>query len=357
MCAVAGAYAHRLFVDELGGDASSLLNCTPSEDFGGGHPDPNLTYAPGLVAAMGLGSDGLPLPSTDKKAFPAFGAACDGDADRNMILGQQFFVTPSDSVAIIAANYEAIPYFASGIGGCARSMPTSGALDRVAEALGIPLFETPTGWKYFGNLMDSGVNGGTNYAPFLCGEESFGTGSDHIREKDGLWAVLAWLSILAHRNKDVPDGDAGFVSVEDIVREHWAKYGRNFYQRYDYEEVDADAANKLMDRLRERIAALSSGSTAGGAGGDPRSVAGLNLVRADEFAYTDPTNGDVTERQGLRFYFEDGSRLIFRLSGTGSVGATIRMYLERLETDVSKQSQSNAVSVVLCAHVLRKKVC
>ncbi|XP_052881005.1 phosphoglucomutase, cytoplasmic-like isoform X3 [Gossypium arboreum] len=230
---VAGAYAHRIFVEELGAQESSLLNCVPKEDFGGGHPDPNLTYAKELVARMGLGkSDSAVDP-------PEFGAAADGDADRNMILGKRFFVTPSDSVAIIAANaVDAIPYFSSGLKGVARSMPTSAALDVVAKNLNLKFFEVPTGWKFFGNLMDAGLCS-------ICGEESFGTGSDHIREKDGIWAVLAWLSILAFKNKENLNGDK-LVTVEDIVRQHWAIHGRHYYTRYDYENVDAGAAKDLM---------------------------------------------------------------------------------------------------------------
>ncbi|CAN0871633.1 Phosphoglucomutase, cytoplasmic, partial [Linum grandiflorum] len=233
---VAGAYAHRIFVEELGAKESSLLNCVPKEDFGGGHPDPNLTYAKELVARMGLGkSDSSVEP-------PEFGAAADGDADRNMVLGKRFFVTPSDSVAIIAANaVESIPYFSSGLKGVARSMPTSAALDVVAKSLNLKFFEVPTGWKFFGNLMDAGLCS-------VCGEESFGTGSDHIREKDGIWAVLAWLSILAYKNKDNLNGGK-LVSVEDIVRKHWATYGRHYYTRYDYENVDAGAAKELMANL------------------------------------------------------------------------------------------------------------
>ncbi|KAF2616463.1 hypothetical protein F2Q68_00041032 [Brassica cretica] len=234
---VAGAYAHRIFVEELGAQESALLNCVPKEDFGGGHPDPNLTYAKELVARMGLSK------SDTGGEPPEFGAAADGDADRNMILGKRFFVTPSDSVAIIAANaIEAIPYFSSGLKGVARSMPTSAALDVVAKSLNLKFFEVPTGWKFFGNLMDAGMCS-------VCGEESFGTGSDHIREKDGIWAVLAWMSILAHKNKDSIDGDTKLVTVEDIVRQHWATYGRHYYTRYDYENVDAGKAKELMEHL------------------------------------------------------------------------------------------------------------
>ncbi|KAL8549681.1 hypothetical protein ACS0TY_008500 [Phlomoides rotata] len=233
---VGGAYAQRIFVEELGAQESSLLNCVPKEDFGGGHPDPNLTYAKELVARMGLGK------TKGNQEPPEFGAASDGDADRNMVLGKRFFVTPSDSVAIIAANaVQAIPYFSGGLKGVARSMPTSAALDVVAKNLNLKFFEVPTGWKFFGNLMDAGMCS-------ICGEESFGTGSDHIREKDGIWAVLAWLSILAYKNKDNLGGEK-LVSVEDIVRQHWSTYGRHYYTRYDYENVDAGAAKELMAYL------------------------------------------------------------------------------------------------------------
>ncbi|CAN1138260.1 Phosphoglucomutase, cytoplasmic [Linum perenne] len=316
---VAGAYAKRIFVEELGAQESSLLNCVPKEDFGGGHPDPNLTYAKELVDRMGLGK------SDSNVEPPEFGAAADGDADRNMILGKRFFVTPSDSVAIIAANaVESIPYFSSGLKGVARSMPTSAALDVVAKSLNLKFFEVPTGWKFFGNLMDAGLCS-------VCGEESFGTGSDHIREKDGIWAVLAWLSILAYKNKDNLSGGK-LVSVEDIVRKHWATYGRHYYTRYDYENVDAGAAKELMSnlvKLQSNLAAVNE------------IVKGIRpdvskISHADEFEYKDPVDGSVSAHQGIRYLFEDGSRLVFRLSGTGSVGATIRLYIEQYEKDPSK---------------------
>lgn len=314
---VGGAYAKRIFVDELGGKESSLLNCTPKEDFGGGHPDPNLTYAKELVERMGLGKSSSGEP-------PEFGAASDGDADRNMILGKKFFVTPSDSVAIIAANaVEAIPYFSSGLKGVARSMPTSAALDVVAKKLNLKFFEVPTGWKFFGNLMDAGLCS-------VCGEESFGTGSDHIREKDGIWAVLAWLSILAYKNKE--NKGEKLVSVEDIVRQHWATYGRHYYTRYDYENVDAGAAKELMAYLVKLQSDLTEVN---------KIVKGIrsdvaNVVGADEFEYKDPIDGSISKHQGIRYLFEDGSRLVFRLSGTGSEGATIRLYIEQYEKDSSK---------------------
>ncbi|KAL2342466.1 hypothetical protein Fmac_003751 [Flemingia macrophylla] len=315
---VAGAYAKRIFVDELGAQESSLLNCTPKEDFGGGHPDPNLTYAKELVARLGLGK------SEPQDEPPEFGAAADGDADRNMILGKRFFVTPSDSVAIIAANaVEAIPYFSAGLKGVARSMPTSAALDVVAKHLNLKFFEVPTGWKFFGNLMDAGLCS-------ICGEESFGTGSDHIREKDGIWAVLAWLSILAYKNKDTL-GDK-LVTVEDIVRQHWATYGRHYYTRYDYENVDAGAAKELMGYLVKLQSSLSEvNQIVKGVRSDVS-----NVVNADEFEYKDPVDGSISSHQGIRYLFEDGSRLIFRLSGTGSEGATIRLYIEQYEKDPSK---------------------
>ncbi|KFK26792.1 hypothetical protein AALP_AA8G294200 [Arabis alpina] len=307
MHAVTGAYAKPIFVDTLGAKPDSISNGVPLEDFGHGHPDPNLTYAKDLVDVM-YRDDG-----------PDFGAASDGDGDRNMVLGNKFFVTPSDSVAIIAANaQEAIPYFRAGPKGLARSMPTSGALDRVAEKLKLPFFEVPTGWKFFGNLMDAGKLS-------ICGEESFGTGSDHIREKDGIWAVLAWLSILAHRNKDTKPGDK-LVSVADVVKEYWATYGRNFFSRYDYEECESEGANKMIEYLRDIVSKSKAGESYGN----------YALQFADDFSYTDPVDGSVASKQGVRFVFTDGSRIIFRLSGTGSAGATVRIYIEQFEPDVSK---------------------
>ncbi|BBN11283.1 phosphoglucomutase [Marchantia polymorpha subsp. ruderalis] len=315
---VAGVYAKRIFLQELGAQESSLLNCTPKEDFGGGHPDPNLTYAKQLVKTMGLGS---PVP----EEIPEFGAAADGDADRNMILGKKFFVTPSDSVAIIAANaVGAIPYFRNGLKGVARSMPTSAALDVVAKGLGLRQFEVPTGWKFFGNLMDAGMCS-------ICGEESFGTGSDHIREKDGIWAVLAWLSILAYRNRDVAADDK-LVTVEDIVTLHWGIYGRHYYTRYDYENVDAGAAKNLMSHLVK----LQSNLTAVNKIIKETRPEVSGVKSGDEFEYKDPVDGSVSSHQGIRFLFKDGSRLVFRLSGTGSVGATIRLYIEQYQSDKSK---------------------
>lgn len=307
MHAVTGAYAKPIFSDRLGANLDCITNGVPLEDFGHGHPDPNLTYAKDLVDIMYA------------EDAPDLGAASDGDGDRNMILGRQFFITPSDSVAIIAANAQmAIPYFKNGPKGLARSMPTSGALDRVAEKLNLPFYEVPTGWKFFGNLMDAGRLS-------ICGEESFGTGSDHIREKDGIWAVLAWLSIIAYRNKDTKVGEK-LISVADVAREHWATYGRNFFSRYDYEECESEGANKMIEYLREMIAKSKPGDTYGS----------YSLQFADDFTYTDPVDGSVASKQGLRFVFTDGSRIIFRLSGTGSAGATVRIYIEQYEPDVSK---------------------
>nr|AAR83345.1 cytosolic phosphoglucomutase [Populus tomentosa] len=321
---VAGAYAKRIFVEELGAQESSLLNCVPKEDFGGGHPDPNLTYAKELVARMGLGK------SNSEVEPPEFGAAADGDADRNMVLGKRFFVTPSDSVAIIAANaVEAIPYFSAGLKGVARSMPTSAALDVVAKSLNLKFFEVPTGWKFFGNLMDAGLCS-------VCGEESFGTGSDHIREKDGIWAVLAWLSILAYKNRENLGGGK-LVTVEDIVHNHWATYGRHYYTRYDYENVDAGAAKELMACLVKLQSSLTEvNEIVSGIQSDVSKV-----VHADEFEYKDPVDSSISKHQGIRYLFEDGSRLVFRLSGTGSEGATIRLYIEQYEKDPSKTGRDS----------------
>lgn len=296
MHAITGPYAHEILERRLGAPAGTVINGVPLTDFGGGHPDPNLTYAHDLVERL-FADDA-----------PDFGAASDGDGDRNMILGARFFVTPSDSLAVLAANARYVPGYRNGLAGVARSMPTSAAVDAVAEALGIPCYETPTGWKFFGNLLDDG-------RITLCGEESFGTGSNHVREKDGLWAVLFWLNILAVRG----------MSVEAIVREHWTKFGRNYYTRYDYEGVASDAANGLMTHLREQLSALP-GQTLGG-----------RAVRAaDDFSYADPVDHSVSERQGIRVLFTDGSRIIYRLSGTGTEGATIRVYIESRETEPTR---------------------
>ncbi|XP_075481602.1 phosphoglucomutase, cytoplasmic [Primulina tabacum] len=335
---VAGAYATRIFVEELGANESSLLNCVPKEDFGGGHPDPNLTYAKELVARMGLSK------TNSEQDPPEFGAAADGDADRNMILGKRFFVTPSDSVAIIAANaVEAIPYFSDGLKGVARSMPTSAALDVVATSLNLKFFEVPTGWKFFGNLMDAGMCS-------ICGEESFGTGSDHIREKDGIWAVLAWLSILAYKNKDNLAGDK-LVTVEDIVTQHWGTYGRHYYTRYDYENVDAGGAKELMAYLVKLQSSLGEVNDiiVKGIRSDVSKV-----IDADEFEYKDPVDGSVAKHQGIRYLFEDGSRLVFRLSGTGSEGATIRLYIEQYEKDPSKTGRDSQQALAPLVEVALK---
>ena len=293
MNAVTGPYAHELLERRLGAPAGTVLRGTPLEDFGGEHPDPNLVHAHELVAALS-GPDA-----------PDFGAASDGDGDRNMILGRDFYVTPSDSLAVLAANATLIPGYRQGLAGVARSMPTSMAVDRVAEALGIECHETPTGWKFFGNLLDAG-------RITFCGEESFGTGSDHVREKDGLWAVLAWLNVLAVRRE----------SVADIVRAHWARYGRNFYTRHDYEGLDTRAADALMSALRTRLDSLP-GTT----------MDGLAIEAADDFAYTDPVDGSVSRAQGVRVRLAGGARIVYRLSGTGTEGATLRVYIERAEPD------------------------
>ncbi len=315
MNGVTGPYAKRLFVQELGGPEEYLMRCTPMEDFGGAHPDPNLTYAAELVKRCD--------PAQNDNA-PSMGAASDGDGDRNMILGRGFFVNPSDSVALIAAKAsQAIPYFKDGLTGVARSMPTAGALDRVAKKMGLELHETPTGWKYFGNLMDAG-------RVQICGEESFGTGSWHVREKDGLFAVLCWLAIVADATKTAGE----LVPVEQIVKSHWKEYGRNYFSRYDYEQVSSEAGNQVMATLDELMKTMK-------ATGDEKMAIDeafeTKVVECDNFAYTDPVDGSVAKGQGRRFLFEDGSRVIFRLSGTGSSGATIRMYIERYEVDEAKQ--------------------
>ncbi len=294
--AVTGGYATEIFVNQLGAPSNSVIHGTPLEDFGGGHPDPNLVYARELVEIL-FGEDA-----------PDFGAASDGDGDRNMILGKKFFVTPSDSLAIITANAHLVGTYKSGLAGVARSMPTSQAVDRVAVRLGIDCYETPTGWKFFGNLLDANKI-------TICGEESFGTGSNHVREKDGLWAVLFWLNILAVRQQ----------SVEQIVREHWQLYGRNFYSRHDYEGISSDRANSLIENLRKVRAGLVG-----------KQFGRYTLEYADDFAYTDPVDGSVSQNQGLRFGFADGSRLVFRLSGTGTEGATLRLYIESYEPNLAK---------------------
>ncbi|KAL7566701.1 hypothetical protein ACA910_017759 [Epithemia clementina (nom. ined.)] len=336
-----GPFAKRVLVDELGLPETSLMRCNPLPDFGKGHPDPNLIYAAGLVGKMGLLPDGSADPDVDLSSVPTLGAANDGDGDRNLIAGAGCFVTPSDSLAIICDNWDAIPHFskAGGPRGVARSMPTSAALDVVATARGIPCFQTPTGWKFFGNLMSSKeLFGKKDYTPFLCGEESFGTGSDHIHEKDGLWAVLAWLSILTKANKDIAE-DAPLIHVRDIVKKHWERYGRHFYCRYDYEGVDSDAANSVVDLIRNEY--IGGESTV--------DETGIKFVQAEEFAYSDPVDGSQASQQGLIMSFEypngDGARVVFRLSGTGSAGATIRMYLEKFEQDPEKHDKAAPVAL------------
>ena len=288
MHAVTGPYAKKLLEEVLGAPAGTVRNGTPLEDFGGGHPDPNLTYAHELADLLMKGD-----------AYQ-FGAACDGDGDRNMILGNRCFVNPSDSLAVLTANATLAPGYASGLAGVARSMPTSAAVDVVAKDLGINCFETPTGWKFFGNLLDAGDI-------TLCGEESFGTGSNHVREKDGLWAVLFWLQILAKRR----------CSVAEIMTEHWNRYGRHYYSRHDYEAVPSEAAHGLYDRLETMLPSLIG-----------QSFAGRSISAADNFSYTDPVDQSVTKGQGLRIMLDDGSRVVLRLSGTGTKGATLRVYLE-----------------------------
>ena len=319
MNGVTGPYAKKIFVDVLGGKSDCVMRGVPLEDFGGGHPDPNLTYAMDLVERCD--------PQKNENA-PQMGAASDGDGDRNMILGRGFFVTPSDSVAVIAAKCkECIPYFSKGLKGVARSMPTASALDQVAGKMGFDIYETPTGWKYFGNLLDAGK-------AQICGEESFGTGSDHVREKDGIFAVLCWLSLLAHANQDK---SKEFVGIESIVRDFWKTFGRNFFSRYDYEEVDSDAAKKMMDHLAEVQKGLNEDSKKGNPMQLDKSL-GVNVRLADDFEYKDPIDGSVAKGQGKRFVFEDGSRIVFRLSGTGSSGATVRMYVEKYEENQDKQA-------------------
>jgi phosphoglucomutase len=298
MHAVTGPYAKAILEEELGAPAGSVVNATPLPDFGGGHPDPNPVYAKDLVDLM-MG------PDMKGAGAPDFAAASDGDGDRNMILGRGIYVTPSDSLAVLTANAHLAPGYAGGVKGVARSMPTSRAADRVAARLGVNAFETPTGWKFFGTLLDAGL-------VTLCGEESAGTGSDHVREKDGLWAVLLWLNILAKRRQ----------SVREVMAQHWRDYGRDYYTRHDYEGVDKTAAEELMADLRARLSDLPG-----------QRFAGLTVSAADDFAYTDPVDGSTATSQGLRVFFAENARAVFRLSGTGTVGATLRVYLERFEDD------------------------
>jgi phosphoglucomutase len=292
-----------------------VVNGTPLPDFGGHHPDPNLTYAKDLYDLM------------MSREAPDFGAASDGDGDRNLILGRGIFITPSDSLAMLAANAPIAPGYSKGLAGIARSMPTSAAADRVAEKLGLKCFETPTGWKFFGNLLDAGL-------ATICGEESSGTGSNHVREKDGLWAVLLWLNILAKRR----------IAVIDLAREHWSIYGRNYYSRHDYDEIELAAANGLMDALREQLPSLAG--TRYGA---------LTIKTADDFAYHDPVDGSDTKAQGVRILFEDGSRIVYRLSGTGTVGATLRVYLERYAPpsgDLAHETQAALADLITLSRTL-----
>ncbi|TYR29996.1 alpha-D-glucose phosphate-specific phosphoglucomutase [Mesorhizobium microcysteis] len=305
MHAVTGPYAVEILERRLGAEPGTARNAVPLEDFGGHHPDPNLVHARDLYDLM------------MSQNAPDFGAASDGDGDRNLIIGKGIFVTPSDSLALLAANAHLAPGYSAGLKGIARSMPTSAAADRVAEKLGIGLYETPTGWKFFGNLLDAGL-------ATICGEESAGTGSDHVREKDGLWAVLLWLNILAVRRQ----------SLRQIVTEHWATYGRNYYSRHDYEGVDTDDANALMEALRGKLATLPGSS-----------VEGLTVATADDFAYLDPVDGSVSANQGVRVLFEGGSRVVFRLSGTGTSGATLRVYIERFEPEPSRHDMETQAAL------------
>jgi len=309
MSAVTGSYAQEIFVKRLGLGTECLLNCVPKEDFDGGHPDPNLTYAKTLVAR---------LYADDA---PNFGAASDGDGDRNMILGRQCFVNPSDSLAILTANATCIPAYKSGLVGVARSMPTSAAVDVVAQSLNIPCYETPTGWKFFGNLLDAGKVS-------FCGEESFGTGSDHVREKDGLWAVLAWLNILAVKQQ----------SVANILIQHWTQFGRHFYTRHDYEGINNDRAQDLLANINAQLTSLVG-----------QQFGKQTVQLADNFSYTDPIDGALSEGQGLRIIFTDGTRIIVRLSGTGTDGATLRLYLERYsqDTKILNQNAQQSLSTLI----------
>jgi phosphoglucomutase len=299
MHAITGPYAKRILEQELGAVPGSVMNGIPLEDFGGGHPDPNLVYAHELAERM------------YKADAPTVGAASDGDGDRNMIMGSQFFVTPSDSLAVLAANLHLLPGYKEGLRGVARSMPTSQAVDRVARGLGIDCYETPTGWKFFGNLLDA-------RKITLCGEESFGTGSDHVREKDGLWAVLAWINLVAVRKQ----------SVAEIVREHWKTFGRDYYSRHDYEGMSSAVGDGIIGHLRGQLPNLPG-----------QSFGEYRVSLADDFSYTDPVDGSVSANQGIRIVFENGSRMVFRLSGTGTEGATLRIYLERYEPDSAKHGQ------------------
>ena len=317
MCAVTGPYAQDIFERSLGAAPGTVINGVPLPDFGGMHPDPNPTWAKALMDEMF---------STNA---PDFGAASDGDGDRNMVVGRGIYVSPSDSLAVLAANAHLAPGYRAGLRGVARSMPTSAAVDRVAGAMGIDAYETPTGWKFFGNLLDAG-------RATICGEESFGTGSDHVREKDGLWAVLLWLNILAVRG----------ASVADILRDHWATYGRNYYSRHDFEAVATDKADAMMAALRADLPGLPG-----------RVIEGMTVQAADDFAYTDPVDASVSRAQGVRIMFHDGSRIVLRLSGTGTEGATLRLYLERYAPGpdgLHHDPQDALAPVIRAAHALAR---
>lgn len=313
MHAVTGPYAVEILERRLGAAPGTVMNAVPSEDFGGGHPDPNLVHAHELVARMN-GTEPL-----------AFGAASDGDGDRNMVLGSGFYINPCDSLAVLLANAHLIPGYQQGVSGVARSMPTGRAVDRVAAALEVPCYETPTGWKFFGNLMDAGKI-------TLCGEESFGTGSDHVREKDGLWAVLFWLNIIAERNQP----------ARTIVRDHWAHYGRDYFTRHDFEGVDAEAASQMIQALRDKLDGLPG-----------QTVAGLTIESADDYHYVDPIDGSESAKQGIRIYTTDGGRIVMRLSGTGTSGATLRVYFDRYQPDralVGQDPQKALADLIQAAH-------
>ena len=313
MCAVTGPYAVEILENRLGAPKGTVVNATPLPDFGGMHPDPNPTWAHALMAEM-MGENA-----------PDFGAASDGDGDRNMVVGRGIYVSPSDSLAVLAANAHLAPGYRAGLKGVARSMPTSAAVDRVAQSLGLPAYETPTGWKFFGNLLDAG-------RATLCGEESFGTGSDHVREKDGLWAILLWLNILAVR------GD----SVQSILTDHWARFGRNYYSRHDFEAIASDRADAMMASLRENLGTLPG-----------QVIEGLDIAAADDFAYTDPVDGSTSVKQGVRVLFRDGSRIVLRLSGTGTEGATLRLYLESYAPGpggLDRDPQQALAPVIKAAH-------